>query len=133
MVSELWRRLTYLFQKDRLARDLDDEMRLHLDLRARKLGLRMALGAAPRSIVALVLKQTGVLTAAGVAIGLGGAFGLTRYVQGLLFGIERTDWKTYAAAVALLVVVGVAVALIPAGRIEGGSDCGVEIRVGELV
>ena len=79
-------------------------------------GLRMALGAAPRGILALVLKQAGALTAAGVVLGLAGAFGLTRYVQSLLFGIQRTDWKTYAAAVVLLSVVAVAAALIPARR-----------------
>jgi putative ABC transport system permease protein len=84
--------------------------------RTSELGLRMALGAAPSSIVGLVLKQAGTLTAAGVLIGLAGAFGLTKYVQSLLFGIERTDWETYAAAVALLAAVALGAALIPARR-----------------
>jgi putative ABC transport system permease protein len=84
--------------------------------RTSELGLRMALGAAPRSIVALVLRQAGTLTAAGVALGLAGAFGLTRFVESLLFGVQRTDWTTYVAAVALLSTVAVAAALIPARR-----------------
>ncbi|MBZ5621636.1 MAG: ABC transporter permease [Acidobacteriia bacterium] len=81
-----------------------------------ELGLRIALGAEPRHILALVLKQAGALIGAGVAIGLAGAYGLTRYVESLLFGIHRTDWTTYAAAVGLLAVVAVAASLIPARR-----------------
>jgi putative ABC transport system permease protein len=84
--------------------------------RISELGLRMALGAEPRSILLLVLKQAGALIAAGVAIGLVGGYGLTRYVDTLLFGIQRTDWKTYAAAVAVLAAVALAAALIPARR-----------------
>jgi putative ABC transport system permease protein len=84
--------------------------------RTPELGLRMALGAEPRNILALVLKQAGRLICAGVAIGLAGAFALTRYVESLLFGIHRTDWTAYAAAVALLAVVAVAASLIPARR-----------------
>lgn len=84
--------------------------------RTPELGLRMALGAAPRNILALVLKQAGTLIGVGVIIGLAGAYGLTRYVQSLLFGIKSTDWTTYAAAVALLAIVAVAASLIPARR-----------------
>jgi putative ABC transport system permease protein len=84
--------------------------------RTPELGLRIALGAPPRTILAMVLKQAGSLIGAGVAIGLAGAFGLTRYVESLLFGIQSTDWATYAAAVALLAVVALAAALIPARR-----------------
>jgi predicted permease len=81
-----------------------------------ELGLRMALGAEPRNILALVLKQAGTLIGSGVAIGLAGAYVLTRYVESLLFGVQRTDWTTYAAAVALLAGVAVAASLIPARR-----------------
>jgi putative ABC transport system permease protein len=84
--------------------------------RTPELGLRMALGAAPRSILALVLKQAGTLIVAGVAIGLAGAYVLSRYVESLLFGIHRTDLTTYVAAVAILAVVAVAASLVPARR-----------------
>jgi len=84
--------------------------------RISELGLRMALGAEPRAIVALVLKQAAALIAAGVVLGLAGALALTRYLQSLLFGIGRTDWKTYTAAVAVLSAAALAAALIPARR-----------------
>jgi putative ABC transport system permease protein len=84
--------------------------------RTPELGLRIALGAEPRNIFGLVLKQAGTLIGAGVVIGLAGAYSLTRYVESLLFGIQRTDWTTYAAAVGLLAVVAVAASLIPARR-----------------
>ena len=84
--------------------------------RTAELGLRMALGAAPRSILALVLRQAGALVAVGVVLGLAGAFALSRYVESLLFGIQRTDWETYAVAVVLLSAVAVAAAAIPARR-----------------
>jgi putative ABC transport system permease protein len=84
--------------------------------RTPELGLRMALGAEPSNILALVLKQAGTLIGAGVAIGLAGAFALTRYLDSMLFGIHRTDWTTYAASVALLAAVAVAASLIPARR-----------------
>jgi putative ABC transport system permease protein len=84
--------------------------------RTAELGLRMALGAEPRNILALVLKQAGGLIGAGVAIGLAGAYGLTRYLESMLFGIQRTDWRTYLAAVALLGAIAVVASLIPARR-----------------
>jgi len=84
--------------------------------RLSELGLRMALGAAPRSIVLLVLKQAGALIVAGVTVGLAGAYGLTRYLESMLFGVGRNDWRTYAAAVAVLALVALAAALLPARR-----------------
>jgi ABC-type antimicrobial peptide transport system permease subunit len=84
--------------------------------RTPELGLRMALGAEGRNILALVLRQAGVLIGAGVTLGLGGAFALTRYLQSLLFGIHRTDWATYLAAVAVLGIAALAAAMIPARR-----------------
>jgi len=84
--------------------------------RTSELGIRLALGARPRAILALVLKQAGALVGAGVALGLAAAFALTRYLESLLFGIQRTDWTAYAAAVALLAAVSMLAALLPARR-----------------
>ena len=84
--------------------------------RTPELGLRMALGAEPASILGLVLKQAGGLIGAGVAIGLLGALGLTRYLESMLFGIHRTDWSAYVLAVGLLAIVALAASLIPARR-----------------
>jgi len=84
--------------------------------RTAELGLRVALGASPASILRLVLRQAGLLIACGVALGLAGAWALTRSVESLLFGVQRHDWTTYAAAVVLLSTVSIAAALAPARR-----------------
>jgi len=84
--------------------------------RMSELGIRVALGAPPRAIVGLVLRQAGVLIAAGIALGIAGAYGLTRFLENLLFQVKTTDWHAYAGAVALLAVVAVIAALIPARR-----------------
>ncbi len=57
-----------------------------------------------------------VLIAAGIVVGVAGAYGLTRLLQGLLFQVKSTDWRAYAGAVALLSIVAVAAAIIPARR-----------------
>jgi ABC-type antimicrobial peptide transport system permease subunit len=57
-----------------------------------------------------------MLIAAGIALGIAGAYGLTRFLQDLLFEVKATDWHAYACAVALLAMVAVIAALIPARR-----------------
>jgi putative ABC transport system permease protein len=84
--------------------------------RIAELGIRVALGAAPAVIFRLVLRQAGTLIAAGIVIGIAGAYGLTRFLQDLLFQVKATDWRAYAGAAALLAAVGVIAALIPARR-----------------
>ncbi len=84
--------------------------------RMSELGIRVALGAPPRAILGLVLRQAGALIGAGIALGVAGAYGLTRFLQGFLFQVKVTDWRAYAGAVALLAVVAAIAALIPARR-----------------
>jgi putative ABC transport system permease protein len=84
--------------------------------RMNEIGVRIALGASPGSIVGLVLKQAGVLIACGAVLGLAGAWGLTRLVEHLLFQVQPHDTATYAAAVAVLVLVALAAAFVPARR-----------------
>lgn len=84
--------------------------------RTPELGIRIALGAAPRRIFGLVLRQAGTLVGAGMAIGLAGALALTRVLQDLLFQVKTTDWQAYAGAVALLSAVALAAAFLPARR-----------------
>jgi putative ABC transport system permease protein len=84
--------------------------------RTSELGIRIALGAPPRGIFALVLRQAGALIAGGMAIGLAGALALTRVLQGLLFQVKTTDWEAYAGAIALLSMVALAAAFVPARR-----------------
>jgi ABC-type antimicrobial peptide transport system permease subunit len=84
--------------------------------RLAELGIRVALGAPPSAILALVLRQAGALIAAGIALGAIGAYGLTRFLQNLLFQVKTTDWHAYAGAIALLAVVAMVAALVPARR-----------------
>jgi putative ABC transport system permease protein len=84
--------------------------------RMNELGIRVALGASPRKIMGLVLKQAGILIACGVVLGLAGALALTRLVANLLFHVQANDWPTYIAAVAMLAAAGVSAAMIPARR-----------------
>ena len=84
--------------------------------RQTEIGLRMALGAAPASIVRLVFQRVGVLLAAGVAVGLGGSVWATRFVSALLFQLEPRDPVTLVGAAAVLVAAGVLAAWLPAAR-----------------
>ena len=84
--------------------------------RAREFGIRQALGAEPRSILALVLGQ-GMRTAGiGVVLGLIGAAALTRYLQSLLFGVGAYDPVVYAGVTVLLLGVAFAACCVPALR-----------------
>ena len=87
-------------------------------VRARQIeiGLRMALGAVPSSIVRLMLGRVGVLIAAGLLVGLAGSVWAARFVEALLFQLEARDPVTFAGAAAVLVAVGVLAAWMPARR-----------------
>lgn len=84
--------------------------------RTAELGIRMAIGAQPEQIVALVLRQAGYLVIAGILLGLVGAFGVTRYIKSLLFGVQVYDPITYVLAGVLLAAAGLIAAFIPARR-----------------
>jgi putative ABC transport system permease protein len=84
--------------------------------RQTEIGLRMALGATPSSIVRLVFQRVGVLIAAGIAFGLAGSLLAMRFVEALLFHVEARDPVTFAGAAAVLVAVGVLAAWMPARR-----------------
>src|SRR3954452_13317426 len=84
--------------------------------RAREFGIRQALGAEPRTILALVLGQGMRTTAIGILLGLAGAVALTRYLQSLLFGVGSYDLSVYAGVTLLLVCVALAACYLPARR-----------------
>jgi predicted permease len=84
--------------------------------RRREIGVRMALGAQPRDVIADVLGQGLRLAALGVVLGIGLALGATRLLNALLFGISPTDAVTYAAVATLLVGIAVCASLVPALR-----------------
>ncbi|MGB0034694.1 MAG: ABC transporter permease [Candidatus Acidiferrales bacterium] len=84
--------------------------------RAHELGIRMALGAAPRDVLRLVLSQGVRLTILGAGLGLLASLLLTRALANLLFGVSATDPLTFAAVVLLLVAVALTACYIPARR-----------------
>jgi len=84
--------------------------------RTQEIGIRMALGADRQRIMRLVLGQSMKLAAIGTVIGLAAAFGLTRLLAQLLFGVKSTDPLTYAMVVAILGAVALFAAFVPARR-----------------
>jgi predicted permease len=84
--------------------------------RLREIGIRIALGATPRDIRGLVLRQVGRISVIGVVIGAALAFGLGRLSQTMLFGVERTTPAIIVGAVMLALGVAFAAAVVPARR-----------------
>ncbi len=84
--------------------------------RTREIGIRMALGAVPSEIIALVLSQGAWLAGLGITVGIVAALGATRLLAGLLFGVGPTDPVTFAAAVITLAAVAALACLFPAWR-----------------
>jgi predicted permease len=89
--------------------------------RSREFGVRVALGAQPRTILWIVVSQVGRLAAYGLIVGTLGALGLARLIDSLLFGVTRFDPGSYFAAAAGLLLIALAAALSPAVRAVGTS------------
>jgi putative ABC transport system permease protein len=87
--------------------------------RTAEIGVRMALGAQRRDVLALVLGRAAVVTAAGLALGTACALGLTRLLAALLYGIEPTDSATFVSVAMLLALVSLAACYLPARRAAG--------------
>jgi predicted permease len=84
--------------------------------RSNEIGLRMALGASPGTVMRLVLRQGLALAGIGLAIGLAGAVAATRLLTKMLFEVKPGDPVTYAGVVVLLGAVAMAASYIPARR-----------------
>jgi ABC-type antimicrobial peptide transport system permease subunit len=84
--------------------------------RTHEIGVRMALGAQQSKVLFQVLREGLKLAITGAAIGLAAAFGLTRLMTSLLYGISPTDPLTFATVAVLLIVIALAACYIPARR-----------------
>jgi len=84
--------------------------------RTQEIGIRMALGAERKQVMALVMGRGVTLAAIGIAVGLIGAFAGARYLQSMLFGIEPRDPATFVAVAVMFAFVAAAAAYLPARR-----------------
>jgi putative ABC transport system permease protein len=84
--------------------------------RTHEIGVRIAIGASRGDVLRLILRQTVMLTTAGLVIGIAAAAGLTRLMRTLLFEVEPGDPLTFAACVLVLLAVSLAAGLIPGRR-----------------
>jgi len=84
--------------------------------RTHEIGVRVALGAEPSDILRQMVKQGMAPALIGIAAGTAGAWGVTRFLSSLLFGVRPTDPATFALVPLLLAAVGVMACLLPARR-----------------
>jgi predicted permease len=82
----------------------------------RDIGIRTALGAQPRDVLALVLRQGAKLAAIGTLVGLAGALVFSRAMESMLFGVRATDPVTFTLVVLIVIIVACAATLVPALR-----------------
>jgi predicted permease len=87
--------------------------------RTRELGVRLALGAKAGDVRKMVLKHGLILCAFGVLIGLGAAFGLTRLMGALLYGVNPIDPVTFGLVAVALTIVALVASYVPAARAAG--------------
>jgi len=83
---------------------------------AREIGVRMALGAEAKSVRWMFVRQGGQVALVGVAVGVLAALGLTRYIQTLLFNVERLDVTAFAGMSAVMLAVALLASYVPARR-----------------
>jgi putative ABC transport system permease protein len=81
-----------------------------------EIGIRMAVGAEPKDVLKLILREGLFLAIVGTLLGAAGAFALTRFLSSVLFGVSATDPAIYLGAAALLLIVAIAACFWPARR-----------------
>jgi putative ABC transport system permease protein len=84
--------------------------------RTREIGIRLALGAQGRDVLALMLRQAAWIVGAGLAVGLGGALAFTRVIQSALVDVKATDPVTYAAVSVAVLVIAATACVLPTRR-----------------
>ena len=84
--------------------------------RTQEIGLRMALGAEHGAVLGMVLRQGAAIVTVGIALGLAGATTVTRYLDGMLFGLTTLDVRTYAVVATTFAMIAFLAAYVPARR-----------------
>ena len=84
--------------------------------RTNEIGIRLALGALPRQVLRMILRESIWLSLVGVAVGLGAVLALARLVKSMLYGLQPADPMSLICGAALLIAVGLAASWIPARR-----------------
>jgi predicted permease len=87
--------------------------------RTNEIGIRLALGALPRQVLAMVLREASWIALGGTLVGIGAALLLARLVKSLLYGLQPNDPVAFGGAALLLALVGLAASWIPAWRAAG--------------
>src|SRR5947207_898372 len=95
--------------------------------RIREIGVRSALGASPRQILLLIVRQGITLTSCGIAIGVIGSIAGGRAITTLLFGVSPLDLATYLGMLGLLLAVSGAACWLPGWR-ASSVDPGITLR-----
>jgi len=91
-------------------------MAYYVQHHAKEISIRMALGGSPADVLQLIVGQGMKVVAGGVGVGLLAAFGLTRLMSSLLFGVGATDTVTFAGVTILLLAVALLACGVPARR-----------------
>lgn len=88
----------------------------NVSARTNEIGIRMALGAAPSRVTAMILKEGGLLVGLGLAVGVAGSLALSRTIEGLLFGVTARDPFTLLAVTGTMITIGLVACWVPAAR-----------------
>jgi len=91
-------------------------MSYSVEQRMQEIGIRVALGSARGDVLKLIVLQGMKLAGIGVFLGLAAAYGVTRLLASLLFGVKATDPLTFGAVAVMVSLVAVAATLVPANR-----------------
>ena len=84
--------------------------------RTREIGIRIALGAARRDVLGMILKDGAWMTLTGIGIGVAAALGLAQLMSSVLFGVEPTDWITFLFVISILCFIATMACYLPARR-----------------